>query len=147
MKKVYVENINDFILVDDEDFIKVNQYKWHMNKSHNTIRFLAWVNNKKIALPYYLTGKVNSYQKVKGYDFRKNNIGIDQHKYRYREPQKNSSSKYKGVRLYKNKWRASITINGKRIHLGSFDKESDAAKAYNMAVVDLWNGNGYLNSV
>ncbi|HDC3361961.1 TPA: AP2 domain-containing protein [Staphylococcus aureus] len=65
----------------------------------------------------------------------------------YREPQKNSSSKYKGVRLYKNKWRASITINGKRIHLGSFDKESDAAKAYNMAVVDLWNGNGYLNSV
>nr|WP_254905390.1 hypothetical protein [Staphylococcus aureus] len=38
-------------------------------------------------------------------------------------------------------------MNGKRIHLGSFDKESDAAKAYNMAVVDLWNGNGYLNSV
>ncbi|WP_210138996.1 hypothetical protein [Staphylococcus sp. GDY8P86P] len=38
-------------------------------------------------------------------------------------------------------------LNGKRIHLGSFDKESDVAKAYNMAVVDLWNGNGYLNSV
>lgn len=45
-------------------------------------------------------------------------------------------SKYKGVCRHLNtkKFRAYIAINKKQIHLGFFEKEIDAAKAYNEAV-------------
>lgn len=152
MKKLYINNTKDYISVDDEDFECINKYNWHVNINQGTLRVLAWIDGKKISLPYYLTGKVNAYQKVKGYNFSRSNIGIDDFKYRYRKPQKNASSKYKGVRKYrthsgKQIWIASIMLNGKSIHLGCYKDEVDAAKAYNKAVIDYWDGNGYLNNI
>lgn len=46
-----------------------------------------------------------------------------------------ASSIYKGVHLCKNRWRSKITINGKQIHIGYFDHELDAAKAYDGAAI------------
>lgn len=48
-----------------------------------------------------------------------------------------TTSKYKGVALIKerNKWRAYISYNDKRIHLGVFSLEIDAAKAYDAAAI------------
>jgi hypothetical protein len=49
--------------------------------------------------------------------------------------QKPSRSRYKGVDWAKDmkRWRARILVNGKRIYLGSFENEIDAAKAYDEA--------------
>jgi hypothetical protein len=46
-----------------------------------------------------------------------------------------SRSKYKGVDWAHsmNRWRARILVNGKRIYLGSFNSELEAAKAYDLA--------------
>ena len=46
-----------------------------------------------------------------------------------------SSSQFRGVRFRKERgcWSAQITCNGKAIWLGSFDSETDAAKAYDTA--------------
>lgn len=38
-------------------------------------------------------------------------------------------------------------LNGKSIHLGCYKDEVDAAKAYKKAVIDYWDGNGYLNNI
>ena len=48
----------------------------------------------------------------------------------------NYSSKYIGVYWHKqhNKWTAEIHINGKTIHLGYFENETDAANAYKVAL-------------
>ena len=45
------------------------------------------------------------------------------------------SSKYRGVSWHKNsgKWQAKITTNGQHKHLGVFDNEKQAARAYNEA--------------
>jgi hypothetical protein len=47
--------------------------------------------------------------------------------------QKNCSSIYKGVHFFKrvNKWQSYIMIYYKRIHLGYFDTELEAAQTYN----------------
>lgn len=55
------------------------------------------------------------------------------HEY-YNERRKSTrTSKYIGVNYsptHKRKWRAGISINGKSTHIGYFDSEIDAAKAY-----------------
>ena len=47
----------------------------------------------------------------------------------------NSSSRYKGVAWHKHTkmWAARIGVNGRRIALGYFDNQIDAAKAYDKA--------------
>lgn len=76
MKKVYIDNIKDYIIIDDEDYNSVNKYKWHINDYYGTTRALAFINGKKVALPYFITGVVNAYQKNKNLDFRKQNIEL-----------------------------------------------------------------------
>ena len=59
------------------------------------------------------------------------------------------SSQYKGVSWEKdrNKWRVRIMKDGKRFHLGRFISEIDAAKAYNIAVIDLYGDFAVLNII
>lgn len=112
-------------------------------------RFLAQIVGKKTALPVFILNNQYAYQKVKNHDFTRGNLGADKHSFRYREPQKNSSSIYKGVSYDSkhNKWVASIYAEGKKKYLGRFIDEKECAKAYNNAVYKYWNGDGYLNDV
>ena len=48
---------------------------------------------------------------------------------------RNRGSKYRGVSKTKNKWEAIIMINRQRVHLGCFNTEEEAAKAYDKVAV------------
>jgi len=60
-----------------------------------------------------------------------------------------TTSQYKGVCFSKNanKWQASICFNKKNIYLGQFEKEIDAAIAYNNAAQDYFKEFALLNQV
>jgi hypothetical protein len=63
-----------------------------------------------------------------------------------------SASIYKGVTIIKNKtkkdrYRASISINNKSIHIGYFDNEEEAAKAYNEKAKELFGEFSYINKI
>ena len=73
MKKIHIKNINDFILVDDDDFERVDFYQWHKSFAHETQRFLAQVVGRKISLPSFILNDEYAYQKEKNHDFRKSN--------------------------------------------------------------------------
>ena len=57
-------------------------------------------------------------------------------------------SKYKGVswRKESQKWKVSIMIGEKRKHLGYFDLEIKAAKAYNRAAIELFGKFAKINN-
>lgn len=61
----------------------------------------------------------------------------------------NCSSKYIGVSLCKTskKWLSYISFNSKRIHIGQFEFEIEAAKAYNDKAIELYKENANLNKI
>lgn len=58
-----------------------------------------------------------------------------------------TSSKYKGVHWFKRdrKWQSQICVNGIKRHLGYFDDEIEAAKAFDAAARELCGEFAYLN--
>lgn len=51
-------------------------------------------------------------------------------------PRSGCSSAYKGVDRRGNRWRARVMLSGRYVHLGLFERERDAAAAYDHAVLE-----------
>lgn len=66
---------------------------------------------------------------------------------RNRRGNSNSTSKYKGVYKHVKKWVAVIREDRINYHIGCFEKEIDAAKAYNKEAKRRWGKDAYLNKV
>lgn len=66
-----------------------------------------------------------------------------------RKPQVGCSSKYKGVSWFKQtcKWEAYIEVNRKKIHLGHYHKEEEAALAYNRAALEHFGEYAKINDL
>lgn len=64
-----------------------------------------------------------------------------------KKKQDNTSSKFKGVYLQikTNKWRASININNKSIHIGCYFSEEAAADAYNTMAKQMFGAFACIN--
>ena len=56
---------------------------------------------------------------------------------RYQPKREGCSSRYKGVSWFKrdNNWKTQCKIDGKTIHIGCFDDEDEAGKAYNEFII------------
>jgi hypothetical protein len=88
-------------------------------------------------------GKVVDHENHNGLDNSRSNLRLasrSQNCYN-RKKKTGVRSRYKGVSYVKGrkKWRVYISYNGQRIHLGYFDNEIDAAKAYDEAA-KLYHG-------
>lgn len=134
-------------LVDDEVFDYLNQFKWCAVKYRNT--FYAVRNfridgkhKNKFMHGEVMNGKGIDHRDMNGLNNQKSNLRFctkSENAMNMRKME-NASSIYKGVHFFKQtgKWQAYITINRKRIHLGYFDSEIDAAKSYNEKAIELF---------
>lgn len=131
------------VFVDDEDFDRINKFKWTLKKSHNT--FYARRSSKSPTWILMHREIINVDDKSIHYDHVDTN-GLNNQKINLRrcnhsqnganKPSlKGSSSVYKGVcfRPKRNKYQAAIQIRGSVKFLGMFFNEIDAAKAYDNA--------------
>lgn len=127
-----------FVLIDDDDYDLVSGYKWGIQKSNcNNI----YAVNYSAGLMHRLIMNANKNQIIdhidnNGLNNQRCNLRLCSHSQnmRNRKPSVHSS-KYLGVswNKYHEAWDVRITSNHKKIYLGKYRDEKEAAKAYNDA--------------
>lgn len=147
-----------FALVDDEDYAKLLPYTWSIrNLGRHTDLLYVWSSKKgglkPLAMHRFLTdapkGMVVDHIDGNCLNNQKSNLRLCSQADNLRNayPQAGCKSKFKGVGFQNGKWKGSIRVNRKRIHLGYFKKEVDAALAYNSAAVQYFGDFARLNVI
>lgn len=135
-----------YAIVDPEDYERLSKYEWEARRARNSPFYAArqarLPNQRKFTLIFMHReiievgdGLLIDHINHKSVDNRKANLRPATYTQSNRNRRKfsgQSNSKYKGVYWKKNiqKWVAQIGVNRKVIHLGCFEKEKAAAKAY-----------------
>jgi hypothetical protein len=147
-------------IVDDADYGELSKFKWY---AHHDKRVDIWyaertsykAGAKKVIkmhrqiLGSDCEGKIVDHWNHNGLDNRRENL----RPCTYSENQQNQKtqnratkgSKYKGVFRDHDKWVSLITVNKKKITLGYFTTEAEAANAYDKAAVEYFGNFAHLN--
>lgn len=168
MKKIALSGKNGkgmYVTVDDEDFEFLNQFSWSLSSkgyaaAYIPVKFKHKYGNTNIQMQRMLmwdsvsNGQIVDHINRDKLDNRKENLRIcnmsESNMNRgviHFKKRQNIVSSYKGVWWDKTKWRSAITVNGRKIYLGRFNVEKDAAVAYNNAAKIYFGEHAYLNNV
>lgn len=147
-----------FALVDEADAELVNQYRWHPLVRESTTYAQAYAQDggspRSILMHRLILGLTESSHEADhinhdGLDNRRGNLrtATRQQNSFNRRANRGSLSRYKGVWRDSRwtKWTAQAKIGGKKYFLGRFDREEDAAKAYDRFVREVYGEHAYLN--
>lgn len=123
--------------VDDADYEWLSQWKWHATSTGYAAR-CALINGKHRTLYMHQVilqtpiGFASDHIDKNRLNNQRSNLRIcSQRQNTFNRPKrKGARSQYKGVYLVEGRWKASAQADGKRINLGFFATEIDAAKAY-----------------
>ena len=136
---------NKVVIVDDEDFDKLNQFKWcacFNGYKWYAVRNSSNVEGKQTII--YMHREIMNAPNGIQVDHRNNN-GLfnckenlrfatnQQNHFNQRNPHKDNKLGIKGVRVIGNKFQARIKVNGKQVNLGCFNVLGDADSAYRIA--------------
>lgn len=145
------------VKIDKEDYNKIKKYKWRAQKAKGYNYFyIVSTNNKKIILLHRIImgatkGYVVDHINHDTLDNRKENLRICtyQQNMHNRKKIKIKTSKYKGVHYdkIKNKYLAAVIVEKKRIKLGYFFNEENAALKYNEAALKYFGEFALLNDL
>lgn len=134
-----------FAIVDADNYHELAKFKWFTESAHNTFYAARKQNGKSIKMHRQITNApdhlVVDHIDHNGLNNRKSNLRLCT----FAENAKNinsfapNTSAYKGVHWHKNlkKWAAQITSDKRSHHLGYFESQLTAAKAYDNAAKKL----------
>ncbi len=142
-----------FALVDAEDYYQLSKFKWCAAGGTNTFYAAASWRGKGVTMHRVIMAPpdhlVVDHIDHNGLNNCKSNLRLCTHAQNIRNtrPTKGTSSRYKGVCWNKDakKWRASIRLNRKSQHIGHFENEIDAAKAYDEKAAEVFGEFACLN--
>lgn len=145
------------VLISKEDYPIISQYSWQVKEGRATKYAKTTVKRggKKfnISMHRFIMGVTCSTEVVdhinhNGLDNRRINLRIvTTMQNSHNTLRRIGSSIYKGVCKPKgwDKWVAYITVNKKRINLGVFSDELEAAKAYDLKAIEYFGQNAFTN--
>ena len=146
-----------YAIVDDADYDKLSQHTWHVHECRGrkcamrTITHNGKTSGILMARQIMGAGPNEQVDHINhnAIDNRRQNLRCCTLMQNLQNQQKKckASSVYKGVtwNILHKKWLARIGINYKRIHLGYFTSEVEAAKAYDKKAVKLFGEFACLN--
>jgi len=151
-------------LVDDEDFERLNQYKWcaHFQPNRANGGSFNAVRNGKVDGKFFTVlmhreivnapnNKQVDHKDRDSLNNQKSNLRLADHSQNgmNRGLHKNNSSGYKGVYFRKDRDRfmARIKKNGRVISLGCYQTAAEAAHKYNEAAVELFGEFAVANEI
>lgn len=157
MKSIYVGK-GKFAIVDDDDFLYLSEFTWHHDLSGYVRRHKPMINGKRsgwILMHRQIMkepiGKFVDHINHDPFDNRKANLRVatnsENQMNRKKKGKGVTTSIHKGVMFTRNKWVAYITIGKKTKNIGRFDREDDAALAYNKEALKLYGEFACLNEV
>lgn len=160
MKEIKLTNSEKVALVDDEDYERASAFKWMIfcDKKRSDMEYVITTTKPNTKLHRFILKLTDpsiivDHKFHNGLDNTKENLRTctRQENARNSRPHKKSKSKYKGVSYDNSKglkhWRARITLNYKRILLGRFLTEKEAAIAYNNAALKHYGEFAVLNEI
>jgi hypothetical protein len=133
-------------LVDDADYDRVTAAgSWQAKKGRSTY----YARRSSVPLHRFLTGwQMTDHINGDGLDNRRTNLrpATPAQNQANRRRNANSRSGFKGVDLLPSgRWRAQISVNGVKAHIGSFPTPQDAARAYDAAARAAHGDYAWLN--
>jgi len=156
-------------IVDDDDYEWLSQWKWYaykgalswyaarnVQRERGTQRQIRITMHRQILGLKQDDGKETDHINNKGVDNRRANIRICTHQQNSSNKKKRSwhkgtlpTSQYKGVCWSKSnqKWHSQLVINGKHAHLGFYNDEIEAAKAYNDEAIRRFDNFAQINVI
>lgn len=144
-----------FALVDDEDYDFLMQWKWsyyggyaHRGEWQKNTKKIKKIRMHRLIMqtPHHMqTDHIDG----NGINNQKNNLRIVTHgqNMQNKNSHNGTQSRHKGVYPVREKFRGMITPNKKRIHLGYFLSETEAAEAYNKAALEHFGEFARLNII
>lgn len=143
-----------FAIVDDEDFDRINQFNWFYNNGYAQ-RVVEKTDGKRDIIHMHRQimdtpkGMFTDHINHNTLDNRKSNLRICSKQQNAFNIHKKviAASKYKGLSQDRrdNSWNVRIGFNNKRIHVGWFKDEIEAAKAYDNKAKELFGDFAKLN--
>lgn len=135
-----------FSVVDDEDYERLNQFKWHVvetNGCYYAMRSIRAGGERSAVLMHRAVlfaekGQLVDHRDGRGLDNRKKNLRLadsNSNAWNQRKTDRPKSSRYKGVTFcdrpeLKSKWKAALTVRGKCVLQKMCATEEDAARIY-----------------
>ena len=138
------------VLVDDSDIDMLSHWSWYLTPSgyvtatHRGSRVRVRMN-RLLVLP----DRTQEVDHINGdlLDNRRRNLRVCTHRQNIQNTHVvRGLSRFKGVHQRSSgRWRAMITVEGRRVHLGNFSREAAAAAAYDRAAIEYFGTFAWTN--